>query len=253
MYQAPQAAPYYADHNQQYAPGPVPGQFGYPVAAAAQPAPPANEVKLFVGNLSASTTQESLGYYFAQFGPLVSAKVVMDPNTGESKRFGFVSFYDQETANLALSSSSHNIDGRDCNVSLATGTPKKRSEYPQKRRMDYSYAPPYGGMMGYQAPAPLPVGNKIFIAKIPENCSEEDLRDAFSLFGPIIPQDAHGVKIVCDLDTGKPKGFGFVTFRHSVSAAKAATVGEVYLVDNEFPSPVKIASSTRKSNSNQSE
>ena len=46
--------------------------------------------RLYVGNLSYGVTNESLEQLFAQFGPVKSAQVITDRDTGRSKGFGFV-------------------------------------------------------------------------------------------------------------------------------------------------------------------
>ena len=58
--------------------------------------------KLYVGNLSYSTTEESLNGLFAQFGEVVSAIVIKDRATGQSKGFGFVEFADEAAADKAI-------------------------------------------------------------------------------------------------------------------------------------------------------
>ncbi|WP_426415075.1 RNA recognition motif domain-containing protein [Aestuariirhabdus sp. LZHN29] len=47
-------------------------------------------MKIYVGNLSYSVTDEDLIDAFSDFGDVTSAKITMDPETGESKGFGFV-------------------------------------------------------------------------------------------------------------------------------------------------------------------
>jgi RNA recognition motif-containing protein len=46
--------------------------------------------KLYVGNLTDSVTPTNLEEGFAQHGTVQSARVITDPDTGCSKRFGFV-------------------------------------------------------------------------------------------------------------------------------------------------------------------
>ncbi len=58
--------------------------------------------KLYVGNLSYSTTEESLGGLFAQFGEIVSTTVIKDRATGQSKGFGFVELADEAAAEKAI-------------------------------------------------------------------------------------------------------------------------------------------------------
>jgi RNA recognition motif-containing protein len=59
-------------------------------------------MRLYVGNLAYSVTDDSLEALFAQFGPVKSAQVVMDRDTGRSKGFGFVEFNDDNAAREAI-------------------------------------------------------------------------------------------------------------------------------------------------------
>ena len=58
--------------------------------------------KLYVGGLSFSTTSESLREYFAQCGTVVSATVVTDQASGQSRGFGFVEMSTDEEAKAAI-------------------------------------------------------------------------------------------------------------------------------------------------------
>ena len=61
------------------------------------------EVKLYVGNLSYSTTEDELRTLFAQAGTVVSADVIKDRMTGTSKGFAFVTMSAQAEAQKAIS------------------------------------------------------------------------------------------------------------------------------------------------------
>ena len=61
------------------------------------------EAKLYVGNLSKSTTQEELNTLFAQAGEVTAAEVVKDRRSGESKGFAFVTMSAQSEADKAVS------------------------------------------------------------------------------------------------------------------------------------------------------
>ncbi len=52
-------------------------------------------MNLFVGNLSPETSESSLRDLFAQFGEVVSVKIIIDPATGLPKGFGFVEMADK--------------------------------------------------------------------------------------------------------------------------------------------------------------
>jgi RNA recognition motif-containing protein len=76
--------------------------------------------KLFVGNLPYTTTNESLGEYFAQYGEIMSAAVIMDRATGRSKGFGFVEMTNDDEADTAIAQGDGaEMDGRKLTVSEA--------------------------------------------------------------------------------------------------------------------------------------
>ena len=54
-----------------------------------------NPFKVMVGNLSYSTTDETLGRAMERFGYVANARVVLDRETGQSRGFGFVTFEDE--------------------------------------------------------------------------------------------------------------------------------------------------------------
>ncbi len=76
--------------------------------------------KLFVGNLSWDTTDESLTNFFAQAGNVVSASVVKDRATGRSRGFAFVEMSTDEEAEKAKQDlNSQSLDGRQISVNEA--------------------------------------------------------------------------------------------------------------------------------------
>ncbi len=76
--------------------------------------------KLFVGNLSWETTDESLSAFFATVGEVSEAKVIVDKFKGRSKGFGFVTMATDELATEAIDQlNGKELDGRAINVSVA--------------------------------------------------------------------------------------------------------------------------------------
>jgi RNA recognition motif-containing protein len=59
--------------------------------------------KLYVGNLAYSVRDADLQDNFAEFGTVVSAKVMSDRETGQSKGFGFVEMSSASEAQAAIS------------------------------------------------------------------------------------------------------------------------------------------------------
>ncbi|MEQ1571344.1 MAG: RNA-binding protein [Myxococcota bacterium] len=60
------------------------------------------------------------------------------------------------------------------------------------------------------------MGKKLFVGGLSWNTTDDSLLDAFSAFGEV--SDA---KVITDRDTGRSRGFGFVTFAEADSAATA--------------------------------
>jgi cold-inducible RNA-binding protein len=76
--------------------------------------------KLFVGNLSFSTTSADLESLFAQAGTCESASVITDRATGRSRGFGFVEMSSASEAETAISTlNGTELQGRKLNVSEA--------------------------------------------------------------------------------------------------------------------------------------
>lgn len=81
--------------------------------------------RLFVGSLSYNVTDDELKDAFAAFGTVVSAKVIMDRETGRSKGFGFVEFGSDEEAQAAIKG----MDGKDIAgraVAVSEARPQER-------------------------------------------------------------------------------------------------------------------------------
>jgi RNA recognition motif-containing protein len=59
-------------------------------------------MNIYVSNLSFNIQDEELRSFFAPYGVVSSAKVIMDKFTGKSKGFGFVEMSDDEAAKKAI-------------------------------------------------------------------------------------------------------------------------------------------------------
>lgn len=84
--------------------------------------------KLFVGGLPYSVTSDELKNTFANFGNVLSAVVITDKFTGQSKGFGFVEMDNDEEAQAAIKDlNDSEMGGRKIAVSVA----RPREERPQ--------------------------------------------------------------------------------------------------------------------------
>lgn len=76
--------------------------------------------KLFVGNLSYNTTENSLHEAFAAHGQVLEANLMMDRMTGRSRGFAFVTFATPEEAQKAIAAmNGAQLDGRQLTVNIA--------------------------------------------------------------------------------------------------------------------------------------
>ena len=76
--------------------------------------------KLYVGGLAYATTDETLGATFAQAGTVVSAIVIKDKFSGQSKGFGFVEMDNEESFAKAIEMfDGKELDGRTIKVNEA--------------------------------------------------------------------------------------------------------------------------------------
>jgi RNA recognition motif-containing protein len=83
--------------------------------------------KLYVGNLSYNTNEASLTACFQTQGTVVSAKVIMDRDSGRSKGFGFVEMGTDDEARAAIASlNGADLDGRQIRVNESIEKPRDR-------------------------------------------------------------------------------------------------------------------------------
>jgi RNA recognition motif-containing protein len=76
--------------------------------------------RLYVGNLTYAVTDERLQQHFAQYGSVLSARVIIDKFSGRSKGFGFVEMAsDAEAAKALKEINGTDFEGRNIVVSEA--------------------------------------------------------------------------------------------------------------------------------------
>jgi RNA recognition motif-containing protein len=83
--------------------------------------------KLFVGGLPYSADSQKLNEMFAVFGNVISAVVIMDKFTNQSKGFGFVEMEDEDAQKAIKALDGSDYEGRRLGVSVA----KPREDRPR--------------------------------------------------------------------------------------------------------------------------
>jgi cold-inducible RNA-binding protein len=93
-------------------------------------------MKLYVGNLSFSTTESALRDLFAAHGTVTDVHIVTDRMSGESRGFAFVTMGNRHEGQAAINAlEGHSVGGR--NLSVSEARPKnddRPSGSFQKRR-----------------------------------------------------------------------------------------------------------------------
>ncbi|KAM3413744.1 hypothetical protein BST61_g10432 [Cercospora zeina] len=140
--------------------------------------------KMFIGGLNWETTDQSLKDYFSQFGEVVECTVMRDGATGRSRGFGFLTFKDPKTVNTVMVKE-HSLDGKLID-------PKRAIPRDEQERTA-----------------------KIFVGGVSQDATEQDFEAFFQKFGRVL--DA---TLMMDKDTGRPRGFGFVTFDNEMAVER---------------------------------
>ncbi|KAI9483593.1 MAG: hypothetical protein EXX96DRAFT_558835 [Benjaminiella poitrasii] len=139
-----------------------------------------DEGKIFVGGLSWDTTDENLRQYFSQFGEVVKCTIMRDPMTQRSKGYAFLTMSDKSAVDNVMNQEQHSLDGKKID-------PKRAISREEQEKTE-----------------------KIFVGGIPPEVTEEEFRNFFSQFGTVL-----NATLIMERDTGRPRGFGFVTFESS--------------------------------------
>uniref|UniRef100_A0AAQ5X8I9 Polyadenylate-binding protein n=1 Tax=Amphiprion ocellaris TaxID=80972 RepID=A0AAQ5X8I9_AMPOC len=147
---------------------------------------------IFIKNLDKSIDNKALYDTFSAFGNILSCKVVCDENG--SKGYGFVHFETQEAAERAI----EKMNGMLLNDrKVFVGRFKSRKEREAE--------------LGARAKE----FTNVYVKNFGEDMDDEKLRELFNKYG-----NAMSIRVMTD-DSGKSRGFGFVSFERHEDAQKA--------------------------------
>ena len=77
-------------------------------------------MNIFIAGLNYNMSEAELGELFAEYGEVVSVKIIMDRETGRSKGYGFVEMADDEAGDKAIAALNEvDMDGKTLSVSVA--------------------------------------------------------------------------------------------------------------------------------------
>jgi len=161
-------------------------------------APEEEEVKLYVGNLSYSTTEEKLREEFSKHGTITDIFLPTERGSGRPRGFGFVTMSTRASAEEAIKTlDQFELDGRPIKVN----EPRPRGQDGPPRN-----AGGRGGGGGGGGNLTEGSNVKLYVGNLSFDTAEESVRQLFEQYGTV--SDCF---LPTDRDTGKMRGFGFVT------------------------------------------
>ncbi|GLT28092.1 hypothetical protein SLA2020_030480 [Shorea laevis] len=146
---------------------------------------PPEDAKLFVGNLPYDVDSQSLAMLFEKAGTVEIAEVIYNRETDQSRGFGFVTMSTVEEAEGAVEMfHRYDLNGRLLTVNKAA---------PRGSRPD-------------RAPRTFESAFRVYVGNLPWGVDNARLEQVFSEHGKVVE-----ARVVYDRETGRSRGFGFVT------------------------------------------
>ncbi|XP_071958443.1 RNA-binding protein 39-like [Antedon mediterranea] len=153
---------------------------------------------VFCMQLSARIRPRDLEEFFSAVGEVRDVRIISDRNSRRSKGVAYVEFKDEKCIPLAIGLNNQKLLGVPIIVQVSQA---------EKNRTASSNLTLQKGSQG---PMRLYVGSLHF------NITEEMLRGIFEPFGHI-----DSIQLIMDTETGRSKGYGFISFHDSEDAKKA--------------------------------
>ncbi|XGW29361.1 hypothetical protein V3C99_008854 [Haemonchus contortus] len=179
-----------------------------PSASSGQPTtstPPSDKEQkftVFISNLDFKTTPEQVKKVL---NGVLDVRLVYRGMSKLTKGYGFVDLDSKESYEEALAKDRVPIEGRPMLISV--NDPERRPTFKYSTDLEKT---------------------KLFVRNVHYDCTEDQLRDAFKVFGEV-----KAVRIVTHI-SGKPKGVAYVEFANEDDARKAVLEPEIILLDRKL-------------------
>ncbi|KAG6511555.1 hypothetical protein ZIOFF_029623 [Zingiber officinale] len=185
------------------------------------------DLKLFVGNLPFNIDSSQLAGLFQRVGNVEMVEVIYDKVTGKSRGFGFVTMSTIEEVEIAaqqfngyvseFGSLHYGINGKlsnGCNfydqqtfegrsLRVNSGPPPPRDEFPSR---------------GSRARTNPEAANRVYVGNLSWGVDDLSLETLFSEQGKVLE-----ARVVYDRESGRSRGFGFVTYSSAKEVGNAIT------------------------------
>ncbi|CAL4914620.1 unnamed protein product [Urochloa decumbens] len=153
------------------------------------------DLRIFVGNLPFSVDSAQLAGLFEQAGSVEMVEVIYDKLTGRSRGFGFVTMSSVEEVEAAVEQfNGYVLDGRSLKVNSGPAPPRDQSS-------------PRG---------PRGEANRVYVGNLSWGVDNSALANLFNEQGEVLE-----ARIIYDRESGRSRGFGFVTYGSSEEVENA--------------------------------
>ncbi|KAH8302055.1 hypothetical protein KR044_002266, partial [Drosophila immigrans] len=154
--------------------------------------------RVYVGSISFELKEDTIRAAFTPFGPIKSINMSWDPITQKHKGFAFVEYEIPEGAQLALEQMNGALmGGRNIKVGRPSNMPQAQQVIDEVQEEAKSF-------------------NRIYVASIHPDLSEEDIKSVFEAFGPILY-----CKLAQGTSVHSHKGYGFIEYANKQAMDEA--------------------------------
>ncbi|XP_020537220.1 RNA-binding protein Musashi homolog 1 isoform X3 [Jatropha curcas] len=214
-------------------------------------APAKKVTRIFVARIPPSVTETVFRSHFEKYGDIIDLYMPKDHSSKAHRGIGFITFSSADSVDN-LMADNHELGGSTVVVDRAT---PKEDDFRPVGRMSHGGYGAYNAYISaatryaalgaptlYDHPGPLygreparGMGKKIFVGRLPQEATAEDLRQYFGRFGHILD-----VYVPKDPKRTGHRGFGFVTFAEEgvadrVSRRSHEICGHQVAIDSATP------------------
>ncbi|XP_077229556.1 29 kDa ribonucleoprotein A, chloroplastic-like [Tasmannia lanceolata] len=164
------------------------------------------DLKLFVGNLPFTVDSATLAGLFERAGNVEMVEVIYDKFTGRSRGFGFVTMSTVEEVEAAAQQfNGYELDGRPLRVNFGPPPPK-----------DDLSPRGFRGGGGGGGGGSFDAANRLYVGNLSWGVDDSALETLFSECGKVME-----ARVVYDRESGRSRGFGFVTYSSAEEVSSA--------------------------------
>ncbi|GMI71237.1 hypothetical protein like AT2G37220 [Hibiscus trionum] len=183
------------------------------------------DLKLFVGNLPFTVDSAQLAGLFGSAGNVEMVEVIYDKVTRRSRGFAFVTMSTIEEVEAAEQQfNGYELEGRTLRVNSGPPPPPPRRDdfsprgargrenfSPRGARGREDYSP-----RGARGGPPMGASNRVYVGNLSWGVDDMALENLFSEQGSVVE-----ARVVYDRESGRSRGFGFVTYNSAEEVDRA--------------------------------